>query len=123
MLEDVAKLVQQGRHIPRHFPEEAVSCIRQDFQVGSVNSRSEQERVRRWHDDIICTGDDESRRGDHAETSVGIEALQSHEVSEAGMRWGRMEQGALRQYIEKILLCLKKLWAKHHCPLPTHGLF
>ena len=100
MLDGVAKSVQQGSHVPRHFPEEAVSCVCQDFQAGPVNSRSQQERVRRWHDNVVSTADDERRYGDHAEASIGVKALQGHEVPEAGMRWSRMEQGALRQHLE-----------------------
>ena len=117
------KTCATGQPRPQALPRRSRVLYSSGFPSRPVNSRSEQERVRRWHDDVICTGDDESRRGDHAETSIGIEALQGHEVSEAGMRRGRMAQGALRQPIEKILLCLKKLWAKHHRPLPTHGLF
>ena len=71
-----------------------MSCVRQDFQGGPVNSRGEQSRVGRWYDDVVCTGDDERRCGDHAETSIGVKAPQGHKVSEAGMRRGRVEQGS-----------------------------
>src|SRR5213593_3623244 len=119
----MAKLAQQGSHFPRRFPEEAMPCVLHDSQGGPVNSRGQQERVRRWHEEVVCAGDDERRGGNHAETSISIEALHGHEVSEAGRRWGRMAQGALRQHLAEVLLGLKKFQTKHHRPLSTHGLF